>query len=206
MLKSLIIIGAGGHGKVIADIAKFNGYQEIVFLDDDIKKYKIGEYQIIGTTNDIEKFKEKYDFFVGIGNNKIRKKISLMLNEKKISQPILIHPSAVIDPTVNIGNGTVIMANVVINADSKIGNGCIINTSSSIDHDCLINSYTHISPGVHVAGTVSIGECTWIGIGASIKNNLYITSNCTIGAGSVIVKNLLKSGTYFGVPARRVHT
>lgn len=204
MSKSLIIIGAGGHGKVIADIAKFNGYQEIVFLDDDIKRHKIGEYQVIGTSDDVDKFKEKYDFFVGIGNNKIRKRFSLMLNDKKIRQPILIHPSAVIDSTVSIGNGTVVMANVVINADSKIGDGCIINTSSSIDHDCLINNYTHISPGVHVAGTVSVGECTWIGIGTSIKNNLYIASNCIIGAGSVIVKDLLESGTYFGVPVKRV--
>lgn len=205
MAEKLIIIGAGGHGKVIADIAKLNGYKEIYFLDDDINKHKIGEYQIIGTSKDIDKYKEKYDFIVGIGNNKIRKKFSLKLNERKIKQPSLIHPSAVIDQTVNIGQGTVVMSNVVINADSKIGNGCIINTSSSIDHDCLISNYTHISPGVHIAGTVSIGECSWVGIGATVKNNVYIGSDCIIGAGSVVIDNLLEPGTYIGVPARRIH-
>lgn len=205
MGEKLIIIGAGGHGKVIADIAKLNGYKEIYFLDDDINKHKIGEYQIIGTSKDIDKYKEKYDFIVGIGNNKIRKRFSLILNERKIKQPSLIHPSAVIDQTVNIGQGTVVMANVVINADSKIGNGCIINTSSSIDHDCLISNYIHISPGVHIAGTVSVGECSWVGIGATVKNNVYIGSDCIIGAGSVVIDNLLESGTYIGVPARRIH-
>lgn len=205
MAEKLIIIGAGGHGKVIADIAKLIGYKEIYFLDDDINKHKIGEYQIIGTSKDIDKYKEKYDFIVGIGNNNIRKRFFLILNERKIKQPSLIHPSAVIDQTVNIGQGTVVMANVVINADSKIGNSCIINTSSSIDHDCLISNYTHISPGVHIAGTVSIGECSWVGIGATVKNNVYIGSDCIIGAGSVVIDNLLEPGTYIGVPARRIH-
>ena len=204
MDKKLLIIGAGGHGKVIADIAKLNGYKEIAFLDDDTTKKKNGKYDVINTTAAIDEYINDYDFFVGIGDNQIRKKLTIKLKQKNIVQPVLIHPSAVIDSTVSIGNGTVVMANVVINADSKIGDGCIINTSSSIDHDCLINNYTHISPGVHVAGTVSVGECTWIGIGTSIKNNLYITSNCIIGAGAAVVKNIKEQGTYVGVPVFKI--
>ena len=204
MNKDVIIIGAGGHGKVIADIAKLNGYKEIYFLDDDINKHKIGEYQIIGTSKDIDKYKEKYDFIVGIGNNKIRKKFSLKLNERKIKQPSLIHPSAVIDQTVNIGQGTVVMSNVVINADSKIGNGCIINTSSSIDHDCLISNYTHISPGVHIAGNVYIGEETWLCIGSVIINNITIGSNIIVGAGATVINSIDENGIYVGIPAKRM--
>lgn len=206
MAEKLIIIGAGGHGKVIADIARLNGYKEIYFFDDDINKQFNGKYKVVGTLNDIGKYLNDYDFFVGIGDNQIRKTITKRLNELNIELPVLIHPSAIIDETVSIQPGTVVMANVVINADSKIGNGCIINTSSSVDHDCLINDYAHISPGVHIAGTVSVGVCSWIGIGATVKNNVYIGSDCIIGAGSVVTDNLLEPGTYLGVPARRIHT
>lgn len=206
MDKKLIIIGAGGHGKVIADIAKLNGYQEIFFLDDDPTKKENGKYIVVGTTDKIAKYIDSYDFFVAIGNNQIRKKISLKLKQKKIKQPVLIHPSAIIDESVVVEQGTVIMANVVVNADTKIKEGCIINTASSIDHDCLIGSYVHISPGAHVAGTVVIGDLTWIGIGVSIKNNIKICENNIIGAGSVIVKDIIEKGTYVGIPAKKVHS
>jgi UDP-3-O-[3-hydroxymyristoyl] glucosamine N-acyltransferase len=87
-----------------------------------------------------------------------------MLERENIKQTTLIHPSAVIDETVKIKEGTVIMANAAINAEVQIGRSCIINTSSSIDHECILEDYVHVSPGVHVAGTVSIGKSTWIGI------------------------------------------
>lgn len=203
MGEKLIIIGAGGHGKVIADIARLNGYKEIYFLDDDTNKQFNGKYKVIGTLNDIKKYLNDYDFFVGIGDNQIRQAVTKKLIELNIKLPVLIHPSAIIDETVSIQSGTAVMANVVINADTIIGKGCIINTSSSIDHDCLINNYVHISPGSHIAGTVNIGDYTWIGIGSSVCNNLYICSSCVIGAGSVVVKNIVNSGKYIGVPTRR---
>lgn len=203
MNKKLVIIGAGGHGKVIANIAKLNGYKDIVFLDDNSEKKECGLYPIVGTTQDIEKYSND-QFIVGIGNNKVRRKLTSFLLEKQYDVTTLIHPSAVIDETVQIGQGTVIMANAVINADTTIGHGCIINTASSVDHDCCIQDYVHICPGVHIAGTVHIGDNTWIGIGSSVINNIYIVNDCMLGAGCVVVKDLLESGTYIGVPARRL--
>lgn len=96
------------------------------------------------------------------------------------------------------------MANAVINASVKIGRSCIINTASSIDHDCIINDFVHVSPGVHVAGTVTIGRNTWLGIGSTVINNLEICANCIIGAGSTVIKDIKEDGTYIGSPAERI--
>src|SRR5699024_8497578 len=118
--------------------------------------------------------------------------------------PTLIHPSAIIGSDVECGKGTAIMAGVIINSSTKIGRGCIVNTASTIDHDNVMDNFVHISPGANLAGRVKIGEATWVGIGSVVSNNISITSNCTIGAGAVVIKDIIESGTYVGVPARRV--
>ncbi|MCR0204570.1 acetyltransferase [[Clostridium] innocuum] len=202
-MKELIIIGIGGHGKVIADIAYSNGYKVVLFLDD-IKK-SFDNHQVVGTIKDIDKFNsDNYEFIVAIGKNKIRKIIQKELITKGFNITTLIHPSVVISPSVKIGKGTVVMANCVINAGTLIGEGCIINTASTIDHDCIVHDFVHISPGVHIAGTVEIRERTWIGIGSSIKNNIKICEDCIFGAGSVVIKDIFNSGTYVGVPVKKV--
>lgn len=204
MKDKIVIIGASGHGKVVADIAKLNGYKEIIFLDDDITKIKNGKYNVVGTSIDIDKYIEQYDYFIAIGNNKIRRQLTKKLEDKKIIQPTLIHPSAIIDKTSTILSGTVIMANAVINADTYIKKGCIINTSVSVDHDCVIENFVHLSPGVHVAGTVHIGSQTWIGIGSSIVNNLSICNDCIIGAGSTVITDIETKGIYVGCPVKKI--
>lgn len=205
MNKKIVIIGASGHGKVVANIAKLNGYKEIIFLDDDKNKKECGQYKIIGTSNQVDSLiKKEYEFAVAIGDNQTRERIFKELVNKEAGVPVLIHPSAVIDETVTIGNGTVVMANAVINSSSIIGEACIINTASSIDHDCVIGNYVHVSPGVNIAGTVTVGFKTWIGVGSTVINNLNIGKECTIGAGCVVIKDLLESGTYVGIPIRRI--
>lgn len=204
MKDKIIIIGASGHGKVVGDIAKLNGYKEILFLDDDSFKKTNGKYKVVGTTKDRGAYAEEYDFIVGIGNNSIRKRVTDKLLKSGISLITLIHPTAVIDETVSIGKGTVVMANAVINADSIIGNSCIINTAATIDHDCVIKDYVHISPGAHIAGTVNLGEGSWLGIGSTVINNIVISSKCIIGAGGLVNKDIEESGTYAGIPVRKI--
>ncbi|GIO19640.1 acetyltransferase [Oceanobacillus oncorhynchi subsp. incaldanensis] len=203
----LLIIGASGHGKVIADIAlKRNEWNEIAFLDDDKNKKELMGLKVIGNFKDIINFIEDYHMFVGIGNNQVRERIFKQLEEFGAVIPILIHPSAVLGTNVNIEKGSAVMAGAVINCDTQIGKGCIINSGSTIDHDNNIADFVHISPGAHLAGTVKIGLGSWIGIGATISNNLSIVDHCTIGAGSVVIRHLEKSGTYAGVPTRRIST
>lgn len=202
-MNSLIIIGAGGHGKVIADIAQSNGYDKISFIDD--KKKSFNCYKVVGTLHNIEKLNlGDCEFIVAIGNNEARENIQKKLTARGFHITTLIHPSAVISPSVKIGRGTVIMANCVINAGSSIGEGCIINTSSTIDHDCIMHNYVHISPGVHVAGTVEVKDRTWIGIGSSIVNNIRICEDCIFGASSVVIEDIFISGTYVGIPVKKV--
>ena len=199
-MKKLGIIGASGHGKVIADIAKKNGYSEISFFDDNENIHECGSYPVTGKSAEARIFDG--DIIVGIGNAAIRKKIQEMLQVEKLVT--LIHPDAVIAEDVVIGVGTVVMAGAVVNSGVQIGNGCIINTCSSVDHDCILGDYVHIAVGSHLCGTVSVGSETWIGAGAIVSNNVAICSNCMIGAGAVVVKNLVKVGIYIGIPAKRI--
>lgn len=196
-MKKLIIIGASGHGKVIADIAVNIGYKDIFFLDDDLGLKECAGFPVIGQTSMSTQIDG--DKIVAIGNSEIRQR--MMREIKTVS---LIHPKAIISRRVKIGEGTVIMAGAIINSDVVIGKGCIINTGSSIDHDCVIKDYVHVSVGSHISGTCIIGEKNWIGAGAIITNNVSICSNCIIGAGAVVIKNINDCGTYVGVPTKKI--
>jgi len=199
-MNRLVIVGAGGHGKVIADNALKNGYTDICFVDDNA----IGEcmgFPIVGVCDDLKKLNDGLtDFVIGIGNNATRK----MIAEKyDVNWVTLIHPSAHIALKVSIGKGTVLMAGVVVNACATIGEHCIINTSAIVEHDNVIENYVHISPNATLGGTVHIGVGAHIGIGATVKNNIDICGHCVVGAGAVVVKNIEECGTYIGVPARK---
>ena len=204
-MKSIAIMGASGHCKVIAEIALDNGYDNIVFVDLNPTIDMLGEYPVADEDTDLENFiNDKYDFIVGIGDAKTRRKVQEKLISKGANVVTLIHPSAVIAYDAKIGTGTVVMAGAVVNPGTTVGDGVIINTCASVDHDNMIGDYAHISVGAHTAGTVAIGDNTCLGIGAVVSNNLSICSNCVIGAGAVVVKNIIKEGTYVGVPATKI--
>lgn len=198
-MKKLIILGASGHGKVVADVARLNGYDSIVFLDDDKTIQKCGNYEVAGKCNEAENMDG--DIVVGIGNSKDRQRLCDRFSTRLVT---LIHPDAVISDSVRIGIGTVVMAGVVVNSDSIIGKGCIINTSSSVDHDCEIGDYCHIAVGSHLSGTVKMGNHVWVGAGAIISNQVSVCAGTIIGAGAVVIRNIDKIGTYVGVPAAPV--
>ncbi|NLZ95046.1 MAG: acetyltransferase [Bacteroidales bacterium] len=205
MRDKLIIIGASGHGKVVADIAiKMNKWKSIAFLDDDESINTSMGLEVIGKTTDAFTYKDEADFFVAIGNNAVREKVQENLMEKGLNVASLIHPSAVIGTDVEIGIGTAVMAGVIVNSSTRIGKGCIINTSSSLDHDNVIEDYVHISPGASLAGTVRVGKGSWLGIGSVVSNNVNICSGCKVGAGAVVVKDITESGTYVGVPVKKI--
>lgn len=201
----ILIIGASGHGKVVVDIAlKMNQWQQIAFLDDDETIKSSMGIDVIGKSNDAFSYIGDYDIFVAIGNNETREKIQSQLEMAGANIPTLVHPSVIIGEKVEVGTGTVVMAGAIINCCSRIGEGCIVNTGATIEHDNVIEDYVHISPGVHLAGTVSIGKSSWMGIGSVVSNNINITSGCMVGAGAVVVRNITEPGTYVGVPARKI--
>ena len=203
MDKGLVIIGASGHGKVLADLAKQNGYREIVFLDDDVSKKECAGYPVVGPSKDACRF-AGWDFIVAIGSNGVRRKVQTALEGQGLHVVSLIHPYAVVAGDAVIGAGTVVMAGTVINPAAVIGSGCIINTCASVDHDNRIEDFVHISVGSHLAGTVQVGAETMIGAGAIVSNNVCICGGCMVGAGAVVVRDITESGTYVGVPARKI--
>ncbi|MFS0725660.1 acetyltransferase [Paenibacillus sp. 1P07SE] len=204
MKKKLLIVGAGGHAKVLADIAFLMGkWEQIVFADDRLSGKQLG-FQVIARTDELDDYVNEYDMVVGIGDNYLRESIQMRLAQVGATIPVLIHPKAILGSEISIGEGSVIMAGAIINCSTKIGKGSIINTSSTIDHDCIVGDFGHLSPGVHLAGTVQIGRRTWLGIGSLVNNGVSISENCVIGAGAVVIRVLTEPGTYVGIPARRV--
>ncbi|MUK39971.1 acetyltransferase [Aliivibrio fischeri] len=198
------ILGASGHGKVVAEIAELNGYTQVDFFDDRWPELKNQEHwNVLGSTQDLINEVSNYDLVVvAIGDNATR------LNKQRILEmsggifKVLIHPSVTISKYSQVGNGTVIMANAVVNSFASIGNSCIINTSSIVEHDCVLSDGVHISPGANLAGSVHIGERTWVGIGSQIKQLVSIGSDVVIGAGSTVIKNVVDDQVIVGNPAK----
>jgi len=191
----LIIIGASGHGKVVEEIARLNGYKVKGYLDDAPIE------GILGKVNDAENFKD-CNFVIAIGNNIIREKIAKAYSELNFVS--LVHPKAVVSEKATIGDGTVVMAGAIINPDARVGNHCIINTGAIVEHDNEIADFVHISPNATLCGTVKVGERTHVGAGVTVKNNINITNDCIIGVGSAVVKDIEKAGVYVGIPAKEL--
>ena len=204
MSEKVIVIGAGGHGKVVADIIQKSGDTVLGFLDDKegLSATFVG-FPVLGAVEAYKKYCHKARFIIAIGNAAIREQIANKLAD--VDWYTAVHPKAVIsDLDVHIGKGTAIMANAVVNAGSVIGAHCIVNTGAVVEHDNMIGDFAHVSVGAKLAGTVRIGKATWIGIGATVSNNLTICENCMVGAGTVVVRDILHPGTYVGCPAQKL--
>lgn len=203
MSRSVIIIGASGHGKVVADIVLCSGDQVLGFLDDQREPgdFHVG-FPVLGKVEAYKNYPEAW-FVIAIGNAAVRAKISDVL--EGVRWYTAVHPSAVVSPLeTDIGEGSVVMAGAVVNPGVRIGRHCIINSSAVVEHDNRIADLVHISVGAKLAGGVTIGRQTWVGIGAVVSNGLEICADCMIGAGCVVVKDIQVSGTYVGIPARRI--
>ena len=201
--RRLIIIGASGHGRVVADIARLNGRNDIVFLDNDKSLTSCAGYPVLGSDTMAQELEG--DIFIAVGNPEARERLINRYKDRNF--PTLIHPSAVVAEDVmksgKIGAGSVIMAGAVVNPGAKLGCGVIVNTSASIDHDCVVGNFVHVAVGTHLSGTVTVGDKTWIGTGAVVSNNLNICGGCTIGAGAVVIRDITDAGVYIGVPAMK---
>ncbi len=204
-MKRLMIIGAGGHGKVVADTAQASGsWKEIIFLDDRFPELKqLGSWIVSGDITGIKNHPpNEWDVLVAMGENRSRLEYLHQVKAAGYKSPVLIHPAAWISPSVRLGRGCVVFAGAMINADVVLGTGCIINTCASVDHDCRLSDGVHISPGANLGGNVEIGHSSWVGIGVSIRHGVCIGANVVVGAGAAVVSNVEDGMTVVGVPAR----
>lgn len=198
MIKNLAIIGAGGHGKVVGDIALLNYCENISFFDDKFANNNIKNFPftVVGSLNDLKNCLKDFDaFFVAIGNNNSRFKNINWLKKEKLNLITLIHPESTISKFSSIGIGTCVMANAVINAGSLIKDGVIINTSASIDHDCLIEDYAHVSPNCSLSGNVKLGKFSHLGTGTIVHPGIKIGDNVKTAIGTKIYKDTLDNLT-----------
>ena len=192
----IFVYGAGGHGRVIADIIrKYKQYSFEGFIDDNPK---IGAISF----DDFVKYHSNCVVALGIGDNCQRKRVCNKLKKYSIKIATLIDPSALIGSNVRIKKGAIVMPGAIINSKALIQRGAIINSGSIIEHDCIIGSFAHISPGVTLGGGVKVGAKTHIGLNSTLIPQICIGSNSIIGAGSVVVKDIPKNVTAFGVPAK----
>jgi sugar O-acyltransferase (sialic acid O-acetyltransferase NeuD family) len=203
-VKRLAILGAGGHAKVVADTAECCGWDFIEIFDDNWPAIQfMDHWPVVGDTKALsERLKEFDGVIVAIGNNEIRcTKLTDLVNAGAILVT-LIHPSAIISRYATVGKGVVAFAGVVVNTGATIGEGTILNTGCSIDHDCMLSECVHVSPGARLAGAVSVGRVSWIGIGSSVKQSIRIGSGVKVGAGAAVVNDIDDGMTVVGVPAK----
>lgn len=198
--QSLIIIGAGGHAKVVLSVAVLSAEKMCGYLDDNptLLHQMMSGYPVLGDTTGLKSHDGVAVF--GLGNNLLRKKIADEYTTTRWKT--LIHPTAYIHPSAKIGKGTVIFAGAVIQPDAIIGDHCIINTGATIDHDCVIGDYVHLAPGVHLAGGVKVAEGTFMGIGSVATPYVQIEEWAQVAAGGVVINNVPAKTTVMGVPAK----
>jgi len=193
----MIVYGASGHGKVIIEILESMGVQGIEIWDD-AEKPPVWQYPV---TKPFTNPHNGRQCVIAIGVNATRQKVAAKL-AGDLSFGTAIHPTAHISPRATLGEGTVVMAGVMVNADSRIGKHCIVNTSASIDHDCVLGDFSHVSPNATLSGDVHIGEGTHFGAGAVAIQGIRIGKWCTIGAGTVVIRDVPDYATVVGNPAR----
>ncbi|MBR2344226.1 MAG: acetyltransferase [Lentisphaeria bacterium] len=202
MKKKVIVIGAGGHGNVIADIVRKSGDDLLGFLDDDETKKTLVDAPLLGDIASCQNRSKDIYYIIGIGSAEIRRKIAERF--AYLSWYTAVHPAAVIGENVEIGSGSAVMANAVINPGCRIGKHSIVNTGSVFEHGCCLGDFSHLAPGAVVGGDVVIGDFVHVGIGATLIHGCVIADRCLIGAGGVVVKNLPDSGVYVGVPVKKI--
>lgn len=199
-MKNIVVIGAGGHAKVVISALRASGHEPIAVLDDDPAKRGSS---VLGVTvrGALHLLAEmRCDGAVmAVGDNRTRKRIVSEVNVRWVT---VIHPAAYVDPTAQVAAGTVVFAGAIIQPDTVVGEHSIINTAASVDHDCIIGDFTHLAPGVRLAGDVRIGEGTLMGIGSVAIPGVRIGNWVTIGAGAAVIGDITSDTVASGVPAR----
>ena len=208
-MSHLAILGAGGHGKVVADTASLDPkWQTISFFDDAWPFSFTGSpWPLVGDTNNLlDKLLYFDGVIVAIGDNNLRQKKHELLVKHQASLAVIIHPTAYVSPNAHVGLGSVIFSHSVINIDAKIGYSGIVNTGATIDHDCELADYVHISPGVNLSGGVHVGVRSWIGVGSAVRQGISIGMDAVVGAGAAVVEHVADKQTVVGVPAKPLKT
>ncbi len=206
-MKKVILIGYSGHAFVVCDVLLSKNLELIGYCETSKKEFNPYSIRYFGSERLSENLNriQKYSFFTAIGDNRIRKKVNEFVSNQTVSVPInAIHKNASISPSSSIGNGIMIGDGSIVNACSVIGNGVICNTQSVIEHECKIADYVHIAPGAILCGNVWVGENSFVGARAVIKQGVRVGKNVTIGAGTVVIRDVSDNSIVVGNPQKHI--
>ncbi|HQR03319.1 MAG: acetyltransferase [Proteobacteria bacterium] len=203
-MKRLALLGASGHGKVVADAAQASGWERIDFFDDAPgRPSRNGHWPVEGDGVALLARLSEYDaVLVSIGDCAARMEKQRILQAAGACLAVVIHPAAVVSRHARLGPGTVVMAGAVVNVDAVVGPAGIINTGATVDHDCVLAEAVHVCPGAHLSGNVVVGHASWIGVGAVVKQGVRIGERVMVGAGATVVDTVADGLTVVGTPAR----
>lgn len=205
MSKSLLILGAGGHGRVVADTAEAAGWSDVAFLDDDLASAQGLAWPVLGPLAELVHHAPSFnDVIVAIADAQCRQSFIARVEAGHGNLATVISPAASVSVRASIEPGCVVLAGAVVQAGAQLGVGCIVNTAATVDHDCVLGRYVHVAPGAHLAGAVTVGQGSWIGIGSTVNDGLVIGQQCVVGAGAAVVTHVDDGATVVGVPARPV--
>lgn len=204
---SVVVIGAGGHALVVAEILQLMGHHIVGFIDETDPQRcgeMFGGACILGGMDKLSRLLADgvQHSIVAIGHCQARMRIADKLCERGLTLINAIHPSAIVSPQAELGKGCVIAAQAAVNPNAHLGSNVIVNTGATVDHECYIAAGVHLGPGVHIAGKVTVGAGTWIGIGSTVIDRITIGEGAFIGAGSVVIRNIPDGMLAYGVPAR----
>lgn len=209
-MKPIILIGGGGHCISCIDVVEQTGLYQIIGILDLPEKLgqKVLNYSFIGTENELERFlPECSDFLITVGqikSSELREIIFHKVINAGGKLPVIISPFAYVSPNARIAEGSVIMHHAIVNSGAIVGKGCILNTKSLIEHEAEIGNFCHISTAGVINGQAKVGDFCFVGSNTVVSNNIHITANTVIAAGSQVLKSIESSGTYIGQPLRKI--
>lgn len=203
-MSTLLIVGAGGHGRVIADTALRTGrWSAIAWVDDRLDRDSpVLGFPVLGTRQDLPALRARYpEAVVSIGDDRLRVTLTRELQEIGYTCPFVVAPTATVSTHCVLGPGTVVLAGATVSVDVRTGRACILNHGCTVDHDCVLGDGVHICPGANLAGNVEIGDRVWIGIGAAVIQGIKIGMDAVVGAGAAVIRDVASGATVGGVPA-----
>jgi sugar O-acyltransferase (sialic acid O-acetyltransferase NeuD family) len=203
-MSSLLVVGAGGHARVVADAALTSGnWRRVCFVDDAPAATGALGLAMVGTSADLQQLRSEFAAaVVGIGDARVRLRLLDQCRRAGFELPAIIHRTAAVSSYTTLGPGVVVFAQAAINPGATLEEGCIVNTGATVDHDCHLQAGVHVCPGAHLAGNVHVAARSWIGIGACVKQGVRIGADVTVGAGAAVVNDVENGLTVTGVPAR----